>query len=170
MDGGLLPARLGIEATPVQVKGTLTLSRDGILADGAVVSSIEPEHVLDGGASVRAFIPFRAEAGEAYVNVKGKVAVPAAKLSVDAGAQIDPAGYEVQGRLATPFAPGELIGRTAGKIILPDVAGAAKPAVAKAAAGLSGFARQGVERIEDAVNAGKSRLGWGEPVATAATR
>ncbi len=43
--------------------------------------------------------------------------MPVAKLSADAGAQIDRAGYEVRGRLATPFAPGELIGRTAGKII-----------------------------------------------------
>ena len=170
MDGGLLPARLGIEATPVQVKGTLTISRDGILADGAVVSSIEPEHVLDGGASVRAFIPFREEAGEAYASVKGKVAVPVAKLSADAGAQIDRAGYEVRGRLATPFAPGELIGRTAGKIILPDVAAAAKPAVSKAAAGLSGFAQQGAERIEDAVNAGKLRLNRGAPAVAEAAK
>ena len=170
MDGGLLPARLGIEATPVQVKGTLTISRDGILADGAVVSSIEPEHVLDGGASVRAFIPFREKAGEAYASVKGKAAVPVAKLSVDAGAQIDRAGYEVRGRLATPFAPGELIGRTAGKIVLPDVVGAAKPVVTKATAGLAGFAQQGAERIEDAVNAGKLRLHRSAPVVAAAVQ
>ena len=169
MDGGLLPARLGIEATPVQVKGTLTISRDGILADGAVVSSIEPEHVLDGGASVRAFIPFREEAGEAYASVKGKVAVPVAKLSADAGAQIDRAGYEVRGRLATPFAPGELIGRTAGKITLPHVV-IAKPDLSKAAAGLTGFAQQGAERIEDAVNAGKLRLNRSAPVVAEAAK
>ena len=170
MDGGLLPARLGLEAKPVQVKGALTVSRDGVLADGAVVSSIEPEHVLDGGANFRAFIPFREEAGEAYASVKGKVAVPVAKLSADAGAQIDRAGYEVRGRLATPFAPGELIGRTAGKIILPDVAAAARPAVSKAAAGLSGFAQQGAERIEDAVNAGKLLLNRGAPAVAEATQ
>ena len=158
MDGGLLPARLGIEAKPVQVKGTLTISRDGVLADGAVVSSIEPERVLDGGANFRAFIPFRAEAGEAFASVKGKVAVPAAKLSADAGAQIGRAGYELRGRLATPFAPGELIGTTAGKITLPDVAGAAKPVVSKATALLAGVAQQGVGLAEDTFNAGKMRL------------
>ena len=169
MDGGLLPARLGIEATPVQVKGTLTISRDGILADGAVVSSIEPEHVLDGGASVRAFIPFREEAGEAYASVKGKVAVPVAKLSADAGAQIDRAGYEVRGRLATPFAPGEMISKTTGKITLPHVV-IAKPDLSKAAAGLSGFAQQGAERIEDAVNAGKLLLNRSAPVVAEAAK
>ena len=88
MDGGLLPARLGIEAQPVQVKGSLTISRDGVLADGVVASSIEPERVLDGGADFQAFIPFREGAGEAFASVKGKVAVPVAKLSADAGAQI----------------------------------------------------------------------------------
>jgi hypothetical protein len=163
MDGGMLPARLGIEATPVQVKGTLTISRDGIVADGAVVSSIEPEHVLDGGASVRAFIPFGEEAGEAYASVKGKVAVPVAKLSADAGAQIDRTSYEVRGRLATPFAPGEVISKTTGKITLPHVA-MGKPDLSKATAGLAGIAHQGVERIEDAVNAGKLRLNRSAPV------
>jgi len=170
MDGGLLPARLGIEAKPVQVKGTLTISRDGVLADGAVVSSIEPEHVLDGGADFQAFIPFREEAGDAYASVKGKVTVPVAKLSADAGAQIGRAGYELRGRLATPFVPGELIGRTAGKIILPDVAAAAKPAVSKAAAMLSGVAQQGVGLAEYAVNAGKMRLGRSGPVVAEAVK
>ena len=129
MDGGLLPARLGIEAQPVQVKGSLTISRDGVLADGVVASSIEPERVLDGGADFQAFIPFREGAGEAFASVKGKVAVPVAKFSADAGAQIGQAGYELRGRLATPFTPRELTGKTAGKIDLPDVAGAAKPMV-----------------------------------------
>jgi hypothetical protein len=170
MDSGLLPARLGIEAKPVQVRGTLTISRDGILAEGAVVSSIEPEHVLDGGASVRAFIPFREEAGEAYAHVKGKVTVPVAKLSADAGAQIDRTGYEVRGRLAAPFAPGELIGKTAGRIVLPDVIGAAKPVISKAAAGLAGFAQQSAERIEDAANAGKQRLNRGASVVAEAAK
>ena len=105
MDGGLLPARLGIEAKPVQVKGSLTVSRDGVLADGVVASSIEPERVLDGGADFQAFIPFREGAGGAFASVKGKVVVPVAKLSADAGVQIGQAGYELRGRLATPFTP-----------------------------------------------------------------
>jgi len=164
MDGGLLPARLGLEAKPVQVQGMLTISRDGILADGAVVSSIEPERVLDGGANFQAFIPFRMDAGEAFASVKGKVAVPAAKLSAEAGAQIGRAGYELRGRLASPFAPGELVGRTAGKIILPDIGAAAKPIVSKAAAMLAGVAQQGVGLAEDTVNAGKMRLNRSAPV------
>ena len=163
MDGGLLPARLGIEAQPVQVKGSLTISRDGVLADGVVASSIEPERILDGGANFQAFIPFREGAGEAFASVKGKVAVPVAKLSADAGAQIGQAGYELRGRLATPFTPRELTGKTAGKIDLPDVAGAAKPFVAQAAATLAGVAQQGADLAADTVNAGKLRLGLSGP-------
>ena len=159
MDGGLLPARLGIEAQPVQVKGSLTISRDGVLADGLVASSIEPERILDGGANFRAFIPFRAGAGEAFASVKGKVAVPVAKFSADAGAQIGQAGYELRGRLAAPFTGREVAGKTAGKIDLPDVAGAAKPFVAKGTSMLAGVARQGIALAEDTVNAGKARLG-----------
>ena len=170
MDGGLLPARLGIEAQPVQVKGSLTISRDGVLADGVVASSIEPERVLDGGADFQAFIPFRKGAGEAFASVKGKVAVPVAKLSADAGAQIGQAGYELRGRLATPFTPRELIGKTAGKIDLPDVAGAAKPFVAQAAATLAGVAQQGAGLAADTVNAGKLRLGLSGPASAEAIR
>jgi len=170
MDGGLIPARLGIEAKPVQVKGTLTISRDGVLADGAVISSIEPARVFDGRVQFQAFIPFRAGAGEAFASAKGKVVVPVAKLSADAGAQIGQAGYELRGRLATPFSARELIGRTTGKIALPDVAAAAKPAVSKAAAMLSGVAQQGVELAEDAVNAGKMRLGRSAPAVAEAVR
>ena len=163
MDGGLLPARLGIEAKPVQAKGSLTISRDGVLADGLVASSIEPERVLDGGADFQAFIPFREGAGEAFASVKGKVAVPVAKFSADAGAQIGQAGYELRGRLAAPFTGREVAGKTAGKIALPDVAGAAKPFVAQAAATLAGVAQQGADLAADTVNAGKLRLGLSTP-------
>ena len=100
----------------MQVKGSLTISRDGVLADGLVASSIEPERVLDGGADFQAFIPFHEGAGEAFASVKGKVAVPVAKFSADAGAQIGQAGYELRGRLATPFTGREVAGKTAGKI------------------------------------------------------
>ena len=121
-----------------------------------MVSSIEPERVLDGGANFRAFIPFREQTGGAFASVKGKVAVPATKLSVDAGAQIGRDGYEVRGRLATPFAPGELIGSAAGKITLPDVAGAAKPIVSKATAMLAEVAQQGVGLAKDTINAARA--------------
>jgi hypothetical protein len=163
MDGGLLPARLGIEARPVQVKGSLTINRDGVLADGVVASSIEPERVLDGGANFQAFIPFRAGAGEAFASVKGKVAVPAAKLSADAGARIGQAGYELRGRLAAPFTPRELSGQAEGKVVLPDVAAIVKPAVSKASAALAGVAQQGAGMAGDVVAAGKLRLGRADP-------
>jgi hypothetical protein len=170
MDGGLLPARLGIEAKPVQAKGSLTISRDGVLADGLVASSIEPERVLDGGADFQAFIPFSEGAGEAFASIKGKVVVPVAKLSADAGAQIGQAGYELRGRLATPFTPRELIGKTTGKIHWPDVATAAKPIVGKATAALAGVAQQGVSLAQDTVNVGKLRLGLSSPVSAEAMR
>ena len=170
MDGGLLPARLGIEAKPIQVQGSLTISRDGVLADGALVSSIEPERVLDGGVDFQTFIPFRAAAGEAFASIKGKVTVPVANLSADAGAHIDHAGYELRGRLATPFTPRELIGKTTGKINLPDIATAAKPIVAKATAALAGVAQQGANLAEDTVNVGKLRLGLSSPTVAGALR
>ena len=56
----------------MQVRGSLAISRDGVLADGIVTSSIEPERVLDGRANFQAFIPFREGAGEAFASVKGK--------------------------------------------------------------------------------------------------
>ena len=86
------------------------------LPTALVASSIEPERILDGGADFQAFIPFGKGAGEAFASVKGKVAVPVAKFSADAGAQIGQAGYELRGRLATPFTARELAGKTAGKI------------------------------------------------------
>ena len=170
MDGGLLPARLGIEAQPVQVKGSLTISREGVLADGVVASSIEPERILDGGADFQAFIPFRVGAGEAFASVKGKVAAPVVKLSADAGARISQAGYELRGRLTTPFTGREVAGETAGKIALPDVAGAARPFVAQAAATLAGVAQQGAGLAADTVNAGKLRLGLSGPTEEASAQ
>jgi hypothetical protein len=141
----------------------LTINRDGVLADGVVSSSIEPERVLDGGANFQAFIPFRAGAGEAFASVKGKVAVPAAKLSADAGARIGQAGYELRGRLAAPFTPRELSGQAEGKVVLPDVAAIVKPAVSKASAALAGVAQQGAGMAGDVVAAGKLRLGRADP-------
>jgi hypothetical protein len=154
----------------VQVKGTLTISRDGVLADGAVVSSIEPERVLDGGANFRAFIPFRKGAGEAFASVKGKVAVPVAKFSADAGAQIGQAGYELRGRLTTPFTGRELIGKSAGKIKWPEIATVAQPIVHKATAALTGVAQHGIGLAQDTVNAGKLRLNLSGPPSAEAMR
>ena len=170
MDGGLLPARLGIEAQPVHVKGSLTISRDGVLADGVATSRIEPERVLDSGAHFQAFIPFREGAGEAFASIKGKVVVPVAKVSADVGAQIDQAGYELRGRLATPFTPRELTGKTTGKIKWPAIATAAQPMVEKATAVLTGVAQHGVGLAQDTVNAGKLRLGLSSPASAEAMR
>ena len=97
------------------------------------------------------------------------MAVPVAKFSADAGAQIGQAGYELRGRLATPFTPRELIGKTAGKI-MPDIATAAQPIVAKATATLAGVAQQGVDLAQDTVNAGKLRLGLSSPASAEAMR
>ena len=96
--------------------------------------------------------------------------MPVAKLSADAGARIGQAGYEFRGRLATPFTPRELTGKTAGPIDLPDVAGAAKPFVAQAAATLAGVAQQGADLAADTVTAGKLRLGLSGPPSAEAMR
>ena len=124
----------------------------------------------NGGVDFQAFIPFGGGAGEAFASIKGKVAVPVAKLLADAGARIGQAGYELRGRLATPFTPREVTGKTAGEIDLPDVAGAAKPFVAQAAATLAGIAQQGADLAADTVNAGKLRLGLSTPAIAEAMR
>lgn len=157
MDGGLLPTRLGIQAEPIKVKGTLTLNRDGVLADGVAVSSIQPEVIYDSGARFQAFIPFREEAGEAFATLEGKVISPAAKLAADAGTEIGEAGYELRGKLDTPFSPTDLVGEASGKINMPDLTGA-RSVLSKAASVVIGFAQQGVELAGDAVDAGKIRL------------
>jgi hypothetical protein len=122
LDGGILPARLGIEAQPVNVLGAVTLSRDGVLVDGVLSSTIEPDKVFDGGARVVAFVPFSKAAGGGYASVDASVKAPAAKLGAEAGARVGEGGYELRGELETPFKGYELAGKVSGD--LPDVAGA----------------------------------------------
>jgi hypothetical protein len=131
LDGGALPARLGIEAQPIRLQGTVSLSRDGVLVDGMVSSAIEPETVFDGGAHIRAFVPFGEDAGPGYAMIDGSVEVPAAKLGAGGGAQIGQEGYMLSGKLTTPLTDGEIAGKVSGE--LPDVAGAVGPVVEKAA-------------------------------------
>jgi len=131
LDAGILPARLGIEAQPVNLLGELTVSRDGVLVDGVLKSTIEPDKLFDGGARIKTFIPFSKVAGPAYAGIDASVKVPAVNLGVGAGAKASAGKYELSGQLRTPFTDSDLSGKVSGD--LPDVAGAVGPVVGQAA-------------------------------------
>jgi hypothetical protein len=98
---GALGRWLGVEATPLAVEGLLTLSADGLLLDGVVRSSIEPDKVLDSSAQLTAFIPFKGGVEDAFVETQAAVAIPLAKVDVDGSARLDLA---TAGDAATRFA------------------------------------------------------------------
>jgi hypothetical protein len=89
LDAGPLDSWLGIEANPLAVEGVLTLSAKGMLLDGVVRSSIEPEKVFDGGVHLTAFVPFQRNLGNAFVEAKADVAIPLAKVAKNASARVD---------------------------------------------------------------------------------
>ncbi len=131
VDGGLLAARLGIDAEPVQLEGEVTVSRDGIEIDGVLASSIEPEVVLDSGARIQAFVPFPGGEEAGYARIEAEVEAPGINVAAGAGAEIGEAGYSLEGRLATPLSEDELSGKVSGDVNLPDVAGAVGTAGAR---------------------------------------
>jgi len=131
LDAGILPARLGIEAQPVNLLGELTVSRDGVSVDGVLKSTIEPDKLFDGGARIKTFIPFSKVAGPAYAGIDASVKMPAVNLGVGAGAKASAGKYELSGQLRTPFTDSDLSGKVSGD--LPDVAGAVGPVVGQAA-------------------------------------
>jgi hypothetical protein len=89
VDAGALGRWLGVEATPLAVEGLLTLSAEGLLLDGVVRSSIEPDTVLDSSARLAAFIPFKDGAQDAFVETQAAVAIPLAKVDLDGSARLD---------------------------------------------------------------------------------
>jgi hypothetical protein len=131
LDAGILPARLGIEAQPVNLLGELTVSRDGVSVDGVLKSTIEPDKLFDGGARIKMFIPFSKVAGPAYAGIDASVKMPAVNLGVGAGAKASAGKYELSGQLRTPFTDSDLSGKVSGD--LPDVAGAVGPVLGQAA-------------------------------------
>jgi hypothetical protein len=92
LNAGPLDSWLGIEANPLTVKGVLTLSAKGMLLDGVVRSSIEPEKVFDGGVHLTAFVPFQRNLGDAFVEARADVAIPLAKVAKSASARLDLSG------------------------------------------------------------------------------
>jgi hypothetical protein len=89
VDAGALDSWLGIDAKPLTVEGVLTLSADGMLLDGVVRSSIEPDTVFDGSVHLTAFVPFRRGLADAFVEARADVAIPLAKVATGAGARLD---------------------------------------------------------------------------------
>jgi hypothetical protein len=86
---GALGSWLGVEAAPLAVEGVLTLSADGMLVDGLVRSSIEPDKLFDSSVHLTAFVPFRRDLGDAFVEAKADVAIPLAKVDTGASARLD---------------------------------------------------------------------------------
>jgi hypothetical protein len=178
LDGGILPARLGIEAQLLNLQGELTVSRDGVLVDGVLKSAIEPDKIFDSSARVVIFVPFSEAAGPGYADVDASVKAPAVDLGVGAGARAGGGEYELSGQLTTPFTDSDLTGKLSGE--LPDVAGTVGPVVGQAAGAVgaaagkaagavgsaagkaaevfSGHARSGLGLAGNAIHAGKAKL------------
>jgi hypothetical protein len=89
IDAGALDKWLGVEATPLAVEGVLTLSAEGMLLDGVARSSIEPDTLFDGSVHLTAFVPFRRDLADAFVEARADVAIPLAKVATGAGARLD---------------------------------------------------------------------------------
>ena len=73
---------LGVEARPLAVEGLLTLSAEGIFLDGVVRSSIAPDTVLDSSVQLTAFIPFKGDVADAFIETQAALAIPLAKVDV----------------------------------------------------------------------------------------
>jgi len=89
VDAGALGTWLGIEARPLAVEGVLRLSAEGMLLDGVVRSSIEPDTVFDGSVHLTAFVPFRRGLADAFVEARADVSIPLAKVATGASARLD---------------------------------------------------------------------------------
>jgi hypothetical protein len=89
IDAGALDSWLGIEARPLTVEGVLTLSAEGMLLDGVVRSSVEPDRLFDGSVHLTAFVPFRRDLADAFVEASADVAIPLAKVATGASARFD---------------------------------------------------------------------------------
>lgn len=86
---GVLGRWLDVEATPLAIEGLLTLSAEGLLLDGVVRSSIEPDTVLDSSAQLTAFVPFKNGVEDAFVETNAAIAIPLAKVDIDGSARLD---------------------------------------------------------------------------------
>jgi hypothetical protein len=89
IDAGPLDSWLGVEVRPLAVEGVLTLSAEGMLLDGVVRSSIEPDKLFDSSVHLTAFVPFQRRMGDAFVEAKADVAIPLAKVATGASARLD---------------------------------------------------------------------------------
>jgi hypothetical protein len=89
IDAAPLDTWLGVEVRPLAVEGVLTLSAEGMLLDGVVRSSIEPDKLFDGSVHLTAFVPFQRKLGDAFVEAKAEVAIPLAKVATGASARLD---------------------------------------------------------------------------------
>lgn len=105
IDAGALGSWVGIEATPLAVEGLLTLSAEGMLLDGVVRSSIAPDKLLDADVRITAFVPFRGDLTDAFVEAEADLAIPLAKIDADASARFDLApDVAATARMTTPGA------------------------------------------------------------------
>jgi len=89
VDAGALDKWLGVEAAPLTVEGVITLSAGGMLLDGVARSAIEPDTLFDGSVHLTAFVPFRRDLADGYVEARADVAIPLAKVATGASARLD---------------------------------------------------------------------------------
>jgi hypothetical protein len=89
IDASALDKWLGVEATPLAVEGVLTLSAGGMLLEGVARSAIEPDTLFDGSVQLTAFVPFRRDLADAFVEARADVAIPLAKVATGAGARLN---------------------------------------------------------------------------------
>ena len=89
MDARALDRWLGVEARPLALEGVLTLSADGLLLDGVARSAIEPEVLFDGSVRLTAFVPFRRQAADAFVEARADIAIPLARVATGAHARLN---------------------------------------------------------------------------------
>jgi hypothetical protein len=81
----------------------LTLTPDGMLLDGVARSSLEPATIFDGAAELKAYIPFRGDLSDAFVEARGTVSVPLADVHADASARISwPLDVDATAHVVTP--------------------------------------------------------------------
>lgn len=87
-DAGLVGRWLGVNLTPVTVRGAMTLNGDGMLLDGVAATEIFPETVLNGELYTQLYIPFDGQFGEAYVKLDGAMVVPSARATLAGSATV----------------------------------------------------------------------------------
>lgn len=151
VEAGALGQWLGIQARPLAVQGLVTLSADGVLLDGVVRSSIEPDKLLDSSLQFTLFIPLRGNLLDAFVQARGQVAVPVAHIDADASVRLE--ARSAVAAIGDALSPGSA---QAGAAQIEDKSSAQRSpsALQEAAAAIGRQAANGAEAVKGLAAAG----------------